>query len=529
MNCVRNSFRRRLEASIKTGATDIQVKRANGFLKSETYAVPLLDRFKPSSSGEPQILIVAPTGEAVDCISSVFNRYREKSAVVVSASRGVDRKSLVDTLRRGSDYVIGTPGRLKWLFDSNALESKSVKAIVLEDAPLLLTSPAVLDFMRSAVPSNAQRIVIGDSFDDWLKDSLCEIYRRGHSVDHIEVEERSRVFLAARSLIEQLYCRVSVSDESRQLGFFCDSAKKGKSIVFCRSSSDLHLVDQDPKFSEYIVACASMSPSVRQRQLERFRTAAKAVLMTDLSIGQLGEHKDITLIVHWGLPKRVDEYIDRLGLLCSKSAAIRSIFLLRAKEMDAFSKFRAISGIIFKSTPPVSPDELSLTFAESIMQISQSSSKESEDLVRMHGDDFVAGLLAIMESHKALLVKKSPLSGLAGFVPVLLVDPFMKKVRNSETADKLIRGCLRNDGLGQKDSKLGRIALSAKGYVVDVPKDSVSDVIDSKNLAKRNLKAVVVTQIPLLVESDRLFSIKRAAKDRKTVKKLVRRRSKASP
>jgi hypothetical protein len=177
-----------------------------------------------------------------------------------------------------------------------------------------------------------------------------------------------------------------------------------------------------------------------------------------------------------------------------------------------FSRFRSTSGIVFTSSPPLSADDLSLGFLDKLACLSKGTDREAEDLVRMHGDDFVCGILSIMESRKSLLDKKSPLSGLEGFVPILLVDPFMKKVRNYETAEKLIRACLRTSGF-----KLGRIALSEKGFLVDVPKEAARDVIDSKHLKKKSLKALHVTQLPALVQSERLFTLKQTAKDRKSV------------
>lgn len=512
-------MQRRVAAIIKTGACDILVKGSPGSRRTAAYVVPLLDRFNTSKLGEPQVLVMAPTVESVDHVSSVFNQYRQKSAVVISATRGVDRHLIAEQLRRGADYVVGTPGRLKRLFESGIFETRSLGAVVFEDAHVLLTSPVVLELIKSRIPDSTQRILIGDSFDDWLGDSMKEIVRKGHSMELIEDTEKSLKAVVSTRLVEHVYCRVSVTDESRQLSHFCESAN-GRVLVFCRSASDLYRVDQDPVFLDWIIFSGSMTASVKKSQLERFKASPRSVLVTDLPPVELKVQAEVSLIVNWGFPKRSADYTERIGLFTQNERIGRFLTLLRVKEMQAFSKFRASCGFIFKAAPTFAVDDLSLSFAQSLLGMSESSTKESEDLVRMHGDDFVAGLVSIMESRKSLLEKRSPLSGLSGYVAVLLLDPFMKKVRNNEMAEKMLKSCCsygkKVDG---KEYKLGRIALSTKGYVVDVPIPFVQDILDSKHLIKRNLKALVVSKIPPLVQSDRLFSIKQSALDRRILSK----------
>lgn len=512
-------MQRRIAAIVKTGARDILVKGSPGSRRTAAYVVPLLDRFNTSKLGEPQVLVMAPTVESVDHVSSVFNQYRQKSAVVISATRGVDRQLIAEQLRRGADYVVGTPGRLRWLLDSGFLEQRNLGVVVLENADVLLSSPVVLELIKSRIPDSTQRILIGDTFDDWLEDSLKEIVRKGHSIEVIEDTEKSLETVSSR-LVEHVYCRVSVTDESRQLRHFCESAN-GRVLVFCRSASDLYRVDQDAVFSDWIIISGSMTVAVKNSQLERFRASPRSVLVTDVPHVELKGQTEVSCVVNWGFPKKSADYIDRLGLLTALNAKTgRFLTLLRVKEMQAFSKFRASCGIFFKAAPPVSADDLSLSFAQSLLGMSGSSTKESEDLVRMHGDEFLAGLVSIMESRKTLLEKRSPLSGLPGYVAVLLLDPFLKKVRSYEMAEKMLKSCWSyGHKVDRKECKFGRIALSTKGYVVDVPSDFVQDIIDSKHLIKRNLKALVVPTLPPLVQSDRLFSIKQSAKDKRILAK----------
>jgi hypothetical protein len=191
---------------------------------------------------------------------------------------------------------------------------------------------------------------------------------------------------------------------------------------------------------------------------------------------------------------------------------------MNTTELSRFNKWRPQSGIAFKVAHLTSPDDLTVSFAKSVLANNTLPTPGhmvdlTTKFIKMHGPGLVDGLVSLLESRKSISLEcRSPLSGLTGFSPVVLFDPFQKKIRNYETVDKLLKAAVNNSR-----AKFGRIALSSKGFVADIPHDLLNSVVSSKRLALRNIRVIPLQEIPPLVANDRLFLLKQTVRDRKSV------------
>ena len=528
-------LQKRVASLVKGNHSDVLIRTPSCAERTLSYIRPLIESYPPTKTGNPRVLVMVPTKESADQVGSLFHQHRDKAAMVVSAVGGSDKQVNIDQLRRGCDYLIGTPGRLNWLLGQNKLPSSSLGAIVLDHADLLLTSEMALNVLKSAVPANAQRIICVEDLDDWLQDTLKGVTRHGHSLEIVE-DSQPRLWTTKQqsfTSVQHSFAKVSSTDESRQLRFLIDAwirETKGKTIVFARSKGDLSVMADDPLFADWIPLSADMSPSVQAQQVEKFVKTKQAVLLCTSHALEGVDSGHVGLVVSLGCPVGVDEYVGRVERIKPVRDSSKVITLLRKGEFDLFNKWRGSSGFSFKPNPVMSSDDLSVSFADTLVghlrngtgvdlppgELVQSASV----LAKMHGDTMVAGLLSMVEARKSVLTKTSPLSGQVGYSPVLLFDPFMKKVRNYDAAAKLVMGCIGT--VESKSAKLGRIALSSKGFIVDVPKDVVQAVVGSRKLKQRNVKAIYLSVLPPLVQNDRLFALKQSVKDRKSVVRMTK-------
>lgn len=86
----------------------------------------------------PNILIMAPTRELAQQINKEASKYHYRGIKTVCVFGGGDRKSQIDTVSKGVQIVIATPGRLNDLVAAGALNVGDVTYLVLDEADRML-------------------------------------------------------------------------------------------------------------------------------------------------------------------------------------------------------------------------------------------------------------------------------------------------------------------------------------------------------------------------------------------------------
>ena len=126
---------------IALGGHDLIGQARTGTGKTLGFGVPLLQRVKsvaeggPARAGLPQALVVAPTRELAVQVSKDLERAGSVRGIrVVTIYGGRAFEPQVETLRKGVDVVVGTPGRLLDLARQGHLDLSAVGVLVLDEA-----------------------------------------------------------------------------------------------------------------------------------------------------------------------------------------------------------------------------------------------------------------------------------------------------------------------------------------------------------------------------------------------------------
>jgi len=122
---------------------DVMGLAQTGTGKTAAFGVPLVNTINSlGKAPEPKTasgLILAPTRELAKQIATSLSAFTKgshlKIAVVVG---GVSINRQIETLRRGADILIATPGRLIDLVDRKAVQLGATKYLVLDEADQML-------------------------------------------------------------------------------------------------------------------------------------------------------------------------------------------------------------------------------------------------------------------------------------------------------------------------------------------------------------------------------------------------------
>src|SRR6056297_351746 len=138
---------------------DLIALAQTGTGKTAAFGLPILDKIQAGGK-KPSALILCPTRELCIQISKDIQDMAENIKVlsVVSVYGGQPMNIQTNSLKRGTDIVVGTPGRLHDLVRRKALHLDSVGQVVLDEADEMLDMgfKADLDAILEQTPKQKQ-------------------------------------------------------------------------------------------------------------------------------------------------------------------------------------------------------------------------------------------------------------------------------------------------------------------------------------------------------------------------------------
>ncbi|HAM15937.1 MAG TPA: DEAD/DEAH box helicase, partial [Eggerthellaceae bacterium] len=119
---------------------DIIAAAQTGTGKTAAFMLPSLDRLEHAKGGSgPLMLVVTPTRELAQQIGEVAEQVALSTHHrITTVVGGLSYKPQIAKLRRGTDILIATPGRLIDLMDQNAVRLEDVQVLVLDEADRML-------------------------------------------------------------------------------------------------------------------------------------------------------------------------------------------------------------------------------------------------------------------------------------------------------------------------------------------------------------------------------------------------------
>ena len=300
---------------------DVLACAQTGSGKTAAFALPLLQRALDdllagrSATGERRAhtLVVVPTRELAVQVGEVFKGLAQslphplKITVVFG---GVSINPQMMGLRRGTEIVVATPGRLLDLVEHNALELSAVRTLVLDEADRMLDT-GFSDELQSVVallPAQRQNLFFSATFApavNVLAQSLLHkplridvLPQPGQAPDitqrAIAVDPRARTQLV-RHLIQQ-------SGWSRALVFV--ATKYAAEIVADKLRKAG--IDAEPLHGQ-------LSQGKRSQVLDDFKASRiRVVVATDLASRGI-DVVQLPVVVNYDLPRSADDYTHRIG------------------------------------------------------------------------------------------------------------------------------------------------------------------------------------------------------------------------
>ncbi len=294
-----------------TSSRDLIALAQTGTGKTAAYGIPLIQLLDVNSL-QTQVLILCPTRELCMQIAkdiSSFSKYM-KGLNVTAVYGGAPVETQAGKLRKGSQIVVGTPGRALDLIKSKKLNVSNIRWVVLDEADEMLSMgfKDELDGILATTPAKKQTML----FSATMPEPIRTITKKYMS-DPAEITS-GKMNQGADNVIHNYYM-VHADDRYETLKRIADINPDIYGIIFCRTRNETKEIS-DKLINDGYNADAlhgDLSQAQRDIVMNRFRDKYLQLLVaTDVAARGL-DVNDLSHIINYNLPDDPDIYIHRSG------------------------------------------------------------------------------------------------------------------------------------------------------------------------------------------------------------------------
>jgi len=328
---------------IISSTDDLKAFAQTGTGKTAAFSLPILELLD-QSNGNVQAIILSPTRElAVQIGNNIkdFCKYLP-DIKVTTVYGGSSMEDQIRSLKRGSQIVVGTPGRTVDLIKRRALKLGNVQWLVLDEADEMLNMgfKDELDKVLEATPDTKQTLLFSATFPREV-----ESIARNYMTNPIEITSGQKN-QGADSVSHEYY---SVTERTRYpaLKRIADLNPNIYAIIFCRTRRETQEVADNLIKDGYSADAlhGDLSQGQRDSVMGKFRKKTIQILVaTDVAARGL-DVTELTHVLNHKLPDQIENYTHRSGRTGRAGNKGISIVLVNGKEKG---KLRQIERIIQK-------------------------------------------------------------------------------------------------------------------------------------------------------------------------------------
>lgn len=291
--------------------TDFIGLAQTGTGKTAAFGLPLIDLIDESNRAT-QALIMAPTRELGQQTAQQLSSFSQNNKVIniEVVYGGASIVGQIKALKRPTQIVVATPGRLLDLIKRKAIQLDQVRYVVLDEADEMLNMGFKEDI--DEILSYTQNDRVTWLFSATMPNEIRRIVKKYMSAPlevSINSEEKSNKDISHK------YVMTKSSNKLPALRRFMDLQSDMRGIMFCRTKRETQEIADELGNLGYGVEAlhGDLSQAQRDAVMKRFKTRSMQLLIaTDVAARGL-DVNDLTHVIHHTLPDQLESYTHRSG------------------------------------------------------------------------------------------------------------------------------------------------------------------------------------------------------------------------
>jgi len=301
---------------IATKGVDVLGLAQTGTGKTAAFAIPIIDQLKdrkfPKGAFRPiRSLILTPTRELALQIEESFldyGKYTDLRYTVIFG--GVNQNPQVRQLKRGTDILVATPGRLLDLIGQGFIHLDQIEIFVLDEADRMLDMGFIHDIKKifPLLPKQKQTMLFSATMPKEINEISNSLQK--HPV-RVEVTPESSVV----DTIDQFLCCVEKPEKIDLLVNLLHKDTRDRILIFSRTK---HGADKIARtLNKKNIGCEAIhgnkSQNARQTALNNFKSGkTRIIVATDIAARGI-DVPDLGIVINYDMPDVAETYVHRIG------------------------------------------------------------------------------------------------------------------------------------------------------------------------------------------------------------------------
>ncbi|MDR3001897.1 MAG: DEAD/DEAH box helicase [Fibromonadaceae bacterium] len=279
--------------------------------KTAAFALPLLSRIDFSGQN-PAVLVLTPTRELAIQVSESIKKYSTsmKDFNVVPVYGGQDMGIQLRALKRKTQVIVATPGRLIDHLERKTIDLSDIQAIVLDEADEMLDMgfQEDVEYILEATPEKAQRALFSATMPAAVQ-KIVAMYLGEYETIRITGKT------ATVEKIRQRYLPVRQEHKMEALTRVLENEEFEGMLIFVRTKQATAEVAErlEARGFNAVPLSGDLAQSLRERTLNRLKEGKiDIVVATDVAARGLDVDR-ITHVLNYDIPYDTESYVHRIG------------------------------------------------------------------------------------------------------------------------------------------------------------------------------------------------------------------------
>ncbi|VGO23341.1 DEAD/DEAH box helicase [Pontiella sulfatireligans] len=327
--------------------TDFVGQAQTGTGKTAAFGLPLLASVDPTYP-KIQGVVLAPTRELAKQVQKQlfkFTKYTEQIfSEVVCGGDKIDRQ--IEALKRPTQILVATPGRLMDLIRRKAVDLSHVKTLVLDEADEMLKLGFRDDIDSIMTMTRGSRHI-------WLFSATMPLGIKKMIHKHLaadapvlKIDKKNIV----NPNIRNEYIRCKEGEKLERIVGFLKARGEQRGLIFCRTRADTIAFGEalEPYGFSNVVLHGDLMQTERDKVMRMFKKGRARILITTDVAARGIDVEGLSFVIHHQLPEKNEYYTHRSGRTARAGKTGISLALITHHEEKQLVRLERELGITFR-------------------------------------------------------------------------------------------------------------------------------------------------------------------------------------
>lgn len=321
---------------------DVLGQAQTGTGKTAAFALPILARVNTKNTA-PQVLVLAPTRELAIQVAEAFESYAKHmpDVRVLSIYGGQSYTNQLRQLKRGTQIVVGTPGRVMDHMRRGSLKLNDLKTLVLDEADEMLRMGFIDDvnWILEHTPDTRQIALFSATMPTEIKRVADQHL---NDPEHIKIASKN----ATASTVRQRYWVCHGLNKLDALSRILEVEKYDGVIIFVRTKVSTEELSSKLRARGFSATGLNgdVPQSTREKTVDRLKKGDIDILVATDVVARGLDVERISHVINFDIPYDTEAYVHRIGRTGRAGRSGDAILFVAPREKRMLRAIEKVSG-----------------------------------------------------------------------------------------------------------------------------------------------------------------------------------------